>query len=106
MSKLPFSPSNKNNNEQGDRKKLSELSDLLAKSVHSVVGPKKAKLGDWDVLVFGEPDAFMEISIPSSKAGEFYGVVVSKTGIICHCRGYGFRNTCRHITEVRQALDI
>ncbi len=43
--------------------------------------------------------------VRSSKGDKVYEVKMNNSGSLeCECVGYGFRRTCRHITEVQSSL--
>ena len=101
MPQLPFRPSGKRT---GERLDPESLDPVLPHDAPVVSGPFKTKFGEWEVLIFSEPDSFAEVRIPSSKEGQFYGVTVTRNSVSCECKGFGYRETCRHVKLVKEAL--
>lgn len=47
----------------------------------------------------------IEIKVASSKPGSYYTVTKSQHHYSCTCKGYEFRNRCRHIDEIKEKYD-
>ena len=45
-----------------------------------------------------------EVTVPSSKPGQFYTVSVTKSFAQCTCPGFHYRGQCKHVKMIKAVL--
>lgn len=67
-------------------------------------------LARWTKLQIGveekKPENDWKWSVANSKGTGSYSVEFDKRGWTCSCPGFGFRRQCRHISEIKQQVNI
>ncbi len=106
MPKMPFTSSATQAATSKYRDRWLQLESVLIKTVGDSVGPQKGRLGGWEVLAYGGSDPFMEVSVPSSNTKDTYGVVVSRSGVVCQCKSYEYRKACKHSKIVSETVGL
>lgn len=60
---------------------------------------------NWRDHLMKKPSKSIEVQVPSSDGVNFYSVEVKDgKGWDCSCKGFAYRNTCRHLTEAEDIL--
>lgn len=59
------------------------------------------------VAINGQPieqyqESIKEVKIPASKGGSYKVLVINGIGKTCECKGFQFRNKCRHLQEAEK----
>lgn len=67
---------------------------------------RRTRIGGYEASIISYPDdKFVELMIPSSKDPEQeYSVIIDAQDKVCSCRGFLFRQYCKHIDLATAAL--